>query len=44
MLARHIHAIDVVSSADIVDLLRRNGKGDAAAVPTWFKEYLPNSS
>ena len=35
------HPIVVVSAADIVDLLRRNGKGSAAIVAAWLAEEFP---
>ncbi|WP_210247755.1 restriction endonuclease [Tardiphaga sp. vice154] len=35
------HPIVVVSAGDIVDLLRRNGKGSAAIVTTWLAEEFP---
>jgi Restriction endonuclease AspBHI N-terminal/Restriction endonuclease len=35
------HPIVVVSAADIVDLLRKNGKGSAAIVATWLAEEFP---
>lgn len=37
------HPIVVVSAADIVDLLRRNGKGSAAIVSTWLAEEFPKT-
>lgn len=38
------HPIIVVSAADIVDLLRRNGKGSASIVAAWLAEEFPRSS
>ncbi|MHC2842815.1 restriction endonuclease [Bradyrhizobium diazoefficiens] len=38
------HPIVVVSAADIVDLLRRNGKGSAAIVATWLVEEFPRAT
>ena len=38
------HPIVVVSAADIVDLLRRNGKGSAAIVATWLAEEFPKAT
>ncbi|MGX1322568.1 hypothetical protein AB7M17_006021 [Bradyrhizobium sp. USDA 377] len=38
------HPIVVVSAADIVDLLRRNGKGSAATVAAWLAEEFPKAS
>jgi hypothetical protein len=38
------HPIVVVAAADIVDLLRRNGKGNAATVTAWLAEEFPTSS
>jgi hypothetical protein len=38
------HPIVVVSAADIVDLLRRNGKGSAANVAAWLVEEFPKAS
>lgn len=38
------HPIVVVSAGDIVDLLRRNGKGNAAIVAAWLAEEFPKSS
>ncbi|WP_334401392.1 restriction endonuclease [Bradyrhizobium sp. AZCC 2289] len=38
------HPIVVVSAADIVDLLRRNGKGSAAIVATWLAEEFPRAT
>jgi hypothetical protein len=38
------HPIVVVSAADIVDLLRRNGKGSAAIVATWLAEEFPKAA
>ena len=38
------HPIVVVAAADIVDLLRRNGKGNAAIVAAWLAEEFPNST
>lgn len=35
------HPIVVVSAADIVDLLRRNGKGSASIVSAWLAEEFP---
>ena len=35
------HPIVVVSAADIVDLLRRSGKGSAATVAAWLSEEFP---
>jgi len=37
------HPIVVVSATDIVDLLRRNGKGSASAVSAWLTEEFPKS-
>jgi hypothetical protein len=37
------HPIVVVSATDIVELLRRNGKGSAAIVTSWLAEEFPNS-
>ncbi|MGM4924507.1 restriction endonuclease [Tardiphaga sp. 804_B3_N1_9] len=37
------HPIVVVSAADIVDLLRRNGKGSAGVVAAWLAEEFPRS-
>ncbi|WP_049802898.1 restriction endonuclease [Bradyrhizobium japonicum] len=37
------HPIVVVSAADIVDLLRRNGKGSAAIVSAWLTEEFPKA-
>jgi len=37
------HPIIVVSATDIVDLLRRNGKGSAIAVAAWLTEEFPRS-
>lgn len=36
------HPIVVVSAADIVELLRRNGKGSAATVAAWLVEEFPS--
>jgi len=38
------HPIVVVSAADIVDLLRRNGKGNAATVAAWLAEEFPKAT
>jgi hypothetical protein len=38
------HPIVVVSGADIVDLLRRNGKGSAEAVAAWLIEEFPQNA
>ncbi|MEH6952643.1 restriction endonuclease [Nitrobacter sp. NHB1] len=38
------HPIVVVSAADIVELLRRNGKGSAATVVAWLSEEFPKSA
>jgi Restriction endonuclease AspBHI N-terminal/Restriction endonuclease len=38
------HPIVVVSAADIVDLLRRNGKGSAAILATWLAEEFPKAT
>jgi len=38
------HPIVVVSAADIVDLLRRNGKGSASIVAAWLAEEFPRTS
>jgi Restriction endonuclease AspBHI N-terminal/Restriction endonuclease len=38
------HPIVVVSAADIVDLLRRNGKGSAAIVAAWLAEEFPKAT
>jgi hypothetical protein len=35
------HPILVISAADIVELLRRNGRGSAAAVAAWLAEEFP---
>lgn len=35
------HPIVVIAAADIVELLRRNGRGSAAAVSTWLAEEYP---
>jgi hypothetical protein len=35
------HPIVIVSAADIVDLLRKNGKGSAADVAAWLTEEFP---
>jgi hypothetical protein len=37
------HPIVVVSAIDIVEMLRRNGKGSAAIVTSWLAEEFPNS-
>ncbi|MDA9483091.1 hypothetical protein XI07_13860 [Bradyrhizobium sp. CCBAU 11445] len=37
------HPIVVVSAADIVDLLRRNGKGSSAAVAAWLGEEFSSA-
>lgn len=37
------HPIVVVSAADIVDLLRRNGKGSASIVAAWLAEEFPKA-
>jgi hypothetical protein len=37
------HPIVVVSAGDIVDLLRRNGKGSAAIVAAWLTEEFPKA-
>ena len=37
------HPIVVVSAADIVDLLHRNGKGSAGVVANWLAEEFPKS-
>jgi hypothetical protein len=34
----------VVSAADIIDLLRRNGKGSAATVAAWLTEEFPKAT
>lgn len=33
------HPIVVVAAADVVDLLRRNGKGSAAIVAAWLEKW-----
>jgi hypothetical protein len=38
------HPIVVVSAADIVDLLRRNGKGNAVIVAAWLAEEFPKGT
>jgi hypothetical protein len=38
------HPIVVVAAGDIVDLLRRNGKGNAAIVAAWLTEEFPKST
>jgi hypothetical protein len=38
------HPIVIVSAIDIVDLLRRTGKGSAAEVVAWLKEQFPKST
>jgi hypothetical protein len=38
------HPIVVVSAADIVDLLRRNGKGSAAIVAAWLAEEFAKAT
>lgn len=38
------HPIIVVSAADIVDLLRRNGKGSASIVAAWLAEEFPKAA
>jgi hypothetical protein len=38
------HPIVIVSAIDIVDLLRRTGKGNAAEVVNWLKEQFPKST
>jgi Restriction endonuclease AspBHI N-terminal/Restriction endonuclease len=38
------HPIVVVSAADIVELLRRNGKGSAAIVAAWLAEEFPKTT
>jgi hypothetical protein len=38
------HPIVIVSAADIVDLLRRNGRGSVSAVSAWLTEEFPKSS
>ena len=35
------HPIVVVSAADVVDLLRKNGKASAAIVATWLAKEFP---
>lgn len=37
------HPIVVVSAADIVDLLRRNGKASAATIAAWLAEEFPKA-
>jgi hypothetical protein len=38
------HPIIIVSAADIVDLLRRNGKGSAGVVAAWLAEEFPRGA
>jgi hypothetical protein len=38
------HPIVVVSAIDIVELLRRTGKGSAAAVTAWLAEEFPRNT
>jgi hypothetical protein len=38
------HPIVVVAAADVVDLLRRNGKGSAAIVAAWLAEEFPKAT
>jgi hypothetical protein len=38
------HPIVVVSAADIVDLLRRNGKGNADLVAAWLNKEFPRKT
>ncbi|WP_028332410.1 restriction endonuclease [Bradyrhizobium sp. USDA 3256] len=38
------HPIVVVAAADIVDLLRRNGKGSPATVAAWLGEEFPQAT
>lgn len=38
------HPIVIISAVDIVDLLRRNGKGNAATVAAWLAEEFPRNS
>jgi hypothetical protein len=38
------HPIIVVSAVDIVDLLRRNGKGSAVTVASWLAEEFPQTA
>ena len=38
------HPIVVIAAADIVELLRRNGRGSVAAVSTWLAEEYPPSA
>jgi len=38
------HPIVIVSAVDIVDLLRRTGKGSAAEVVSWLTEQFPKSA
>ena len=36
-----LHPIVIISAGDIVELLRRNGRGDQVAVMKWLEEDFP---
>jgi hypothetical protein len=38
------HPIVIIAATDIVELLRRNGRGSTAAVSTWLAEEFPREN
>ncbi|MBZ9725268.1 hypothetical protein LB554_15055 [Mesorhizobium sp. CO1-1-11] len=38
------HPILILSAKDIVELLRRNGRGSVTAVKTWLEEEFPKEA
>jgi len=38
------HPIVIISAADIVELLRRNGRGSVGAVAAWLNEEFPSTA